>query len=67
MCDGNGSCVVDPEAAFGGCHGGQQPDTGQYRRQIVEATIGDGGGDFVRWSRHVTDGTTTEVVLGADC
>ncbi|MDH3976639.1 MAG: hypothetical protein OEV42_20440, partial [Deltaproteobacteria bacterium] len=43
------------------CHG--QAQTGVYNpRQIVGA-----GGDFVKLSRHVSDGTATEIVTNYDC
>jgi hypothetical protein len=35
-------------------------------RQIVEDS-GDGGGDFVKASRHVNNGTTTQIVISYDC
>jgi predicted CXXCH cytochrome family protein len=46
-----------------GCHGLTQPNgTGDYRRQVAGT-----GGDFERTAHHVTDGTTTEVIVDADC
>jgi hypothetical protein len=50
-------CVACHKAAVG---------SGGYRRQIVE-NAGDGNGDFVLTSHHVTNGTQTEVVTNADC
>ena len=47
------------------CHNAPQ-GAGDYRRQIVE-NAGDGNGDFVLTSHHVSDGSTTEVVTEADC
>jgi hypothetical protein len=49
------------------CHRRPQPfGAGEYRRQIVENN-GDGGGDFVRLSHHVTDGTQNQIVTPEDC
>ncbi len=50
--------IVQADADCYGCHGGA---TGGVR-QITKA-----GGDFVRSSRHVSDGTTTEIVTMWDC
>jgi predicted CXXCH cytochrome family protein len=59
---GGGNCLV--------CHN-QSPPVGSSdpnRRQIVEGTPGDGGGDFVRTSHHVV-GTSadTQIVTPDDC
>ncbi len=54
-----------PETSCVLCHNTVQGDGG-YRRQIVE-NAGDGGGDFVLTSHHVTNGTTNEVVTDSDC
>ncbi len=52
---GGGDCTL--------CHNQSQPNgAGDYRRKVVGA-----GGDFVRPSHHVTNGTTTEVVTAGDC
>jgi len=51
------------------CHN-QSPPAGSSdtnRRQIVEGTTGDGNGDFVKTSHHVTDGTTSQIVTQDDC
>ncbi len=52
-----GSCLA--------CHNTTQ-GSGGYRRQVVENN-NDGGGDFVRVSHHVSDGSTTEIVTEGDC
>jgi predicted CxxxxCH...CXXCH cytochrome family protein len=53
--------VVDVSAECTSCHGTAK--TVLYNtRQIVGA-----GGDFVRLSRHVSDGTSTEIVTSYDC
>lgn len=52
---GAGSCT--------GCHGTAQGS----RRQILGGTAGNPGDDFIRASRHVTDGTATEIVTDQDC
>jgi predicted CXXCH cytochrome family protein len=55
-----GGCTV--------CHS-QSPPIGSSdpnRRQIVQ-NAGDGQGDFVKTSHHVTDGTTTEIVTDGSC
>jgi predicted CXXCH cytochrome family protein len=44
-----------------GCHSNAQ-GPGNYRRQVTGA-----GGDFERASHHVTDGSTTEIVIDEDC
>jgi hypothetical protein len=50
-----------------GCHAQAQPQgAGEYRRQVVE-NAGDGGGDFVRTSHHVSDGSALETVAAGDC
>ncbi len=48
------------------CHNQRQPPGQEYRRQIVENN-GDGGGDFVRLSHHVDDGSGQESVTAGDC
>ncbi len=53
-----GTCV--------GCHATPRPVGSGYRRQVVE-NLGDGNGDFVRLSHHVTDGSSSEVVTDSDC
>jgi hypothetical protein len=54
---GTGDCI--------GCHNTAR--SGVYNpRQIVE-NAGDGMGDFVRASRHVSNGTTNEIVTNYDC
>lgn len=59
----NGFQVTDCKA----CHNTNQPYlAGDYRRQVVENN-GDGGGDFVSNSHHVSDGTSSEVVTTGDC
>jgi predicted CXXCH cytochrome family protein len=45
-----------------GCHAESQPTGLDYRRQVAGPA-----GDFGRTSHHVTDGTTTEIVIDADC
>ncbi len=50
--------IVQADADCYGCHGA---DTGGVR-QVTKA-----GGDFVRGSRHVSDGTTGEIVTMWDC
>jgi hypothetical protein len=51
------------------CHNQSPPAGSTYpnRRQIVEGTPGDGAGDFVRNSHHVSDGTSTQIVTEDDC
>lgn len=49
---------VDQQTSCMGCHGVAKG----VRRQIVGA-----GGDFVRTSHHVNNGTTTEIVTNWDC
>ncbi len=47
------------------CHSQGQPQPPapvQYRRQVTGT-----GGNFERFSHHVTDGTTTEIVTDEDC
>ncbi len=44
-----------------GCHSSAR-GAGGYRRQVASA-----GGDFERFSHHVSDGTTTEIVTDDDC
>ncbi|MFQ5605230.1 MAG: cytochrome c3 family protein, partial [bacterium] len=51
------------------CHN-QSPPAGsndRNRRQIVEGTKGDGKGDFVRRSHHVTNNTRNQIVTNEDC
>jgi predicted CxxxxCH...CXXCH cytochrome family protein len=48
-----------------GCHGAR---TGAIpRAQIVGGTAGNEGDDFIRASRHVSNGDTTEIVTNLDC
>jgi hypothetical protein len=54
---GAGDCI--------GCHNTAR--SGVYSpRQIVE-NAGDGMGDFVKASRHVSNGTTNEIITNYDC
>jgi hypothetical protein len=58
---GGGSCLS--------CHN-QSPPAGSSdlnRRQIVEGIPGNGSGDFVRTSHHVTDGTANQIVTPDAC
>jgi hypothetical protein len=49
------------------CHSTPQPfEAGDYRRQVVRDSTGNGG-DFVRASHHVSDGSMTEIVTAGDC
>jgi len=60
--NGSGNCNI--------CHNQSPPygSTDVNRRQIIEAVPGDGTGDFVRTSHHVTDGTpSNQVVTPQDC
>jgi predicted CxxxxCH...CXXCH cytochrome family protein len=58
---GAGSCLD--------CHGSHIGPTGVTveRVQIVDGNPGSDGDDFKRPSRHVSDGTTTQIVTNFDC
>jgi len=48
------------------CHDAAQ--TGTYNpRQVVGGTAGNPGDDFIRLSRHVSDGTANQIVTSYDC
>ncbi len=54
--------------AGGTCKGCHSTRTGSIpRAQIVGGTAGSEGDDFIRPSRHVSDGTTSEIVTDFDC
>jgi predicted CxxxxCH...CXXCH cytochrome family protein len=53
--EGAGTCL--------GCHKVAQG----ARRAIVDGTAGNAGDDFIRPSRHVTNGTLTQIVTDFDC
>ncbi|HPR63302.1 MAG TPA: CxxxxCH/CxxCH domain-containing protein [Thermoanaerobaculia bacterium] len=53
-----------------GCHGSETDTTADSvpREQIVgAAALGDPGDDFIRSSRHVSDGSNNEIVTDLDC
>ena len=51
-----------------GCHSSRQGTGATERVAVVNGTLGSEGDDFLRASRHVSDGTTTnEIVTDLDC
>ncbi len=44
------------------CHNQTQPSGGDYRRQVAGS-----GGDFERFSHHVSDGSANEIITAEDC
>jgi hypothetical protein len=49
------------------CHGSQVGTAPHRRARIVGAAAGVEGDDFIRKSRHVSDGTTGTIVTNLDC
>jgi predicted CxxxxCH...CXXCH cytochrome family protein len=56
---GKGSCK--------GCHAGAQGSGATARTAVVGGTAGAAGDDFIRPSRHVSNGTLTQIVTNVDC
>lgn len=50
-----------------GCHNAQTGSSPTKRAAIVGGTAGSEGDDFIRKSRHVSNGTTTSIVTNLDC
>jgi predicted CXXCH cytochrome family protein len=69
LCHPHGDAFLPTGGDCLACHN-QSPPAGSSdpdRRQIVEGTAGDGMGDFVKASHHVTDGTSTQIVTAESC
>ncbi len=64
----NGKVDVSTEDCLA-CHNQSPPvsSTDSRRRQIVEQFAGQGGGDFVKPSHHVTNNLQIQIVQNADC